>query len=91
MINVSPPKELKMNGIDMPKNMLDLLSDEDLYGWDRWSCSIVAPKDLGSPPHVTVRLENKDGWLRDVHLSINRSNRRGHLRLVKLTADKRNG
>lgn len=79
-----------MNGLEKPKNILDLLFDEDLEGWDRWNCTILAPKDLGKPPFVTVRLENKDGSFKDIKLHINRPKRRGHLRLLKMTGGKRN-
>lgn len=69
---------------EIPKNVLELLHDEDLEGWDRWNCSILAPESLGSPPVVTIRLENKAGWLRDIKLRINRSINRGHFQLIKL-------
>lgn len=69
---------------EIPKNVLELLDDKDLEDWDRWNCSILAPESLGSPPVVTVRLENKDGWLRDIKLRINRPVNRGHFQLIKL-------
>ena len=79
-----------MYGLEKPKNILDLLFDDDLEGWDRWNCTILSPKDLGKPPFVTVRLENKDGSFKDIKLDINRPKRRGHLRLLKMTPENRN-
>jgi hypothetical protein len=80
-----------MIGLEKPKrNILDLLLNEDLKGWDRWNCTILAPKNLGNSPIVTVRLENKDGSFKDIKLDIKRPEKRGHLHLLKMTAEKRN-
>ena len=80
-----------MTGLEKPKrNILDLLIRDDLKGWDRWNCTILAPKDLGSSPVVTVRLENKDGSFNDIKFDICRHKRRGHLQLLKKPVEKRN-